>query len=301
MVRQTGAPVCGGASDSSSTAGAATKVTAHRDDAHRDRAQRSTTPTETAPNETEPNEARRPQDRAPRSTTPNEARRPQDRAPRSTTPTETTPTETTPTETTPTRQGPTRRRPQDRAQRDDAHSAVADGPRAGLQPLKWEPGAERPAFAGLPEGASSAGALDEEDVGAHTRQQDKSLSVTWSSIAAVEDLPTVAPATGDPADSPAQAGRSVPGSHFSGCRPARGPSATAEWASSRWALSCGRRLVGPCLVGVVSVGVVSVGVVLRWALPCGRCFGVDEATAQASLWGSGAPLTVDSDRVHCRR
>ena len=25
-----------------------------------------------------------------------------------------------------------------------------DGPRAGLQPLKWEPGVERPACAGLP-------------------------------------------------------------------------------------------------------------------------------------------------------
>src|SRR3990167_5253171 len=30
-----------------------------------------------------------------------------------------------------------------------AHSAFADGRRAGLQPLKWGPGTERPAFAGL--------------------------------------------------------------------------------------------------------------------------------------------------------
>jgi hypothetical protein len=48
-----------------------------------------------------------------------------------------------------------------RRRRDAAHSAVAVGPRAGLQPLKWEPGAERPACAGLPAGASSAGALAE--------------------------------------------------------------------------------------------------------------------------------------------
>ena len=118
-----------------------------------------------------------------------------------------------------------------RARWNAAHSAVADGPRAGLQPLKWEPGDERPAFAGLSAGASSAGALDEEDVGAHAQQQDKALSVGWSSIAMVGDLPTVAPATGAPAGSPVQTGRPVPGSHFSGCRPARGPSATAEWAA----------------------------------------------------------------------
>ena len=31
-----------------------------------------------------------------------------------------------------------------------AHCAVGSGPQAGLQPLKWEPGAERPAFAGRP-------------------------------------------------------------------------------------------------------------------------------------------------------
>ncbi len=29
------------------------------------------------------------------------------------------------------------------------------------------------------------------------------------------------------------------GSHFSGCRPARGPSATAQWASLRGRLPCG--------------------------------------------------------------
>jgi hypothetical protein len=120
-----------------------------------------------------------------------------------------------------------------RGRRYVAHSAVADGPQAGLQPLKWEPGAERPAFAGLPAGASSAGALDEGDVGAHAEQRDKPQSVPWSSIAAVGDLPTVAPATGAPAGSPAKAGRSVPGSHFSGCRPACGPTATAEWAASQ--------------------------------------------------------------------
>jgi hypothetical protein len=42
--------------------------------------------------------------------------------------------------------------------RDAAHSAVADGPRAGLRPLKWEPGAERPVCTGLPGGAPVAGA-----------------------------------------------------------------------------------------------------------------------------------------------
>src|SRR3990167_2516162 len=108
-----------------------------------------------------------------------------------------------------------------------AHSAVAVGPRAGLQPLKWEPGADRPAVAGLSAGASSAGALDEEDVGAHAQQQDKTLVVVWTSIAAIGDLPTVAPATGAPPGSPAKAGRSSPGSDFSDCRP-EGPSAIAE-------------------------------------------------------------------------
>jgi hypothetical protein len=39
-----------------------------------------------------------------------------------------------------------------------AHSAVADGPGTGLQPLKWGPGADRPAFAGLSGGAPVAGA-----------------------------------------------------------------------------------------------------------------------------------------------
>ena len=39
-----------------------------------------------------------------------------------------------------------------------AHSALADGPRAGLQPLKWEPGDERPACAGLSAGSPVAGA-----------------------------------------------------------------------------------------------------------------------------------------------
>src|SRR3990167_7127068 len=101
-----------------------------------------------------------------------------------------------------------------RARWSAAHSAVAGGPRAGLQPLKWEPGDDRPAFAGLSAGASSAGALDEEDVGAHAQRQDKALSVAGSSIAAVETQPTVAPATGDPSASPAKAGRSVPGPHF---------------------------------------------------------------------------------------
>jgi SAM-dependent methyltransferase len=41
---------------------------------------------------------------------------------------------------------------------DAAHSAVADGPRAGLRPLKWEPGTERPVCTGLPGGAPVAGA-----------------------------------------------------------------------------------------------------------------------------------------------
>ena len=95
-----------------------------------------------------------------------------------------------------------------RARWSAAHSAVADGP-SGLQPLKWEPGDERPAFAGLSAGASSAEALDEEDVGAHAQQQDRSLTVAESSIAAVDDLPTVAPATGAPPDSPSKEGRSV--------------------------------------------------------------------------------------------
>jgi hypothetical protein len=116
--------------------------------------------------------------------------------------------------------------------RDAAHSAVADGPRAGLRPLKWEPGTERPACAGLPAGASSAGALDGGDVDAHAEQQHKALSGAWSSIAAIGNHPTVAPATGAPQGSPSKEGRSVPGSHFSGRRPARGPSATAEWAAS---------------------------------------------------------------------
>jgi len=37
----------------------------------------------------------------------------------------------------------------ERERSESAHCAVAVGPRAGLQPLKWEPGAERPACAGL--------------------------------------------------------------------------------------------------------------------------------------------------------
>jgi hypothetical protein len=122
-----------------------------------------------------------------------------------------------------------------------AHSAVADGPLAGLQPLKWGPGTERPASAGLPAGASSAGTLDEADAGAHTQKRDNPSIASWSSIATVENLPTVAPATGAPSGSPAKAGRSVPGPHFSGCRPASGPSATAEWA----ALQRAHALVSP--------------------------------------------------------
>ncbi len=55
----------------------------------------------------------------------------------------------------------------------------------GLQPLKWEPDADRPACSGLSAGASSAGALDEEGVGAHAQQQDKALIVAWSSTEAL--------------------------------------------------------------------------------------------------------------------
>ena len=47
---------------------------------------------------------------------------------------------------------------------ESADSAPAVGP-SGLRSLKSEPGAERPACAGLPVGAPSAGALDEEVTG----------------------------------------------------------------------------------------------------------------------------------------
>gem|GEM_PF-1774214 len=59
------------------------------------------------------------------------------------------------------------------AREDAAHSAVADGPRAGLQPLKWEPGTDRPACAGLSARASSAGALDEGGVGVGAEKRDR--------------------------------------------------------------------------------------------------------------------------------
>ena len=85
---------------------------------------------------------------------------------------------------------------------------------------------------GLPARASSAGALDGECVDARPDRQDKKLIAAWMSIATVEDLPTVAPATGAPAGSPAKAGRSSPGSDFSDCRP-EGPPAIAESAPSR--------------------------------------------------------------------
>jgi hypothetical protein len=70
-------------------------------------------------------------------------------------------------------------------------------------------------FGAISARASSAGALDEEGVGTRTEKRDKALIATWSFIATVDAHPTVAPATGALPDSPAKAGRSVPGSDFS--------------------------------------------------------------------------------------
>ncbi len=118
-----------------------------------------------------------------------------------------------------------------------AHCAVADGPRAGLQPLKWEPGAGRPACAGLPVGAPSA-------LRSTSGRRD-----SLNGLGADAFTPsTVAPATGAPTGSPAQAGRPAPGPDFSASR-AAGPSASAESAASRrglfpalmrisWAFAC---------------------------------------------------------------
>jgi hypothetical protein len=117
---------------------------------------------------------------------------------------------------------------------DAAHSAVADGPRAGLQPLKWEPGDDRPAFAGLSAGSPVAGAtVGKSPTLAMEFPVAISVLPQFSASAPTTSSSSSAPALDAHADSPAKAGRSSPGSHFSGCRPARGPSATAEWAASR--------------------------------------------------------------------
>ena len=115
--------------------------------------------------------------------------------------------------------------------KDVAHSAVAGGP-SGLQPLKWEPGTDRPAFAGLPAGAPVAGApvggSSTVAVNAHVAIRTLSCCSAWTPT----PYSSSAPALDAPADSPAKAGRSAPGSDFSDRRPARGPSAGAESAAS---------------------------------------------------------------------
>ena len=118
------------------------------------------------------------------------------------------------------------------ATKDVAHSAVANGPLAGLQPLKWEPGVGRPSFEGLSGGAPSAGAT----VGRGSTVAVDIPRAISALFRVSGRVPTTAsssaPALGAPADSPSKEGRPVPGSHFSGCRPASGPFATAEWAAS---------------------------------------------------------------------
>jgi hypothetical protein len=111
-----------------------------------------------------------------------------------------------------------RRAPREGGER--AGDAFADGP-AALLTLKPGSGTDHPAFAGLSARASSAPHS--------TSGRRDSLK---GSRTAYYPVSAVAPATDAHRESPAKAGRSVPGPDFSDRGPACGPSAGAQSALS---------------------------------------------------------------------
>ena len=100
----------------------------------------------------------------------------------------------------------------------------------GRCPLKWEPETDRLACARLSGGASSAGALDEKVVGARSPNRS-AVHESLGRSRTIDHPPTIASAIGAHAESPAQAGRSVSGSHFSGHLPTVATRPTNDQAS----------------------------------------------------------------------